>query len=424
MPNLMQMFFEKDRWTEAIGKCCDKQMNRDLLLELCSPQIRCSIYRQIKDGKYKIAPPKPKKIPKDDGTYRTAYVNNSLDRILMAIYNDMVFELCSDMVHPLCKSYRKNTGCGQTVRYIAKSARLCSEGVIGVKTDLSKYFDSVDRKYINEIFDKIDAKIGPFAVTNMIREYYQDDTIIDENGQPVTKFTSLRQGCPFSAFLADAVLFDVDQKASSFDVTYARYSDDIIILGNEWEKAFDSVKEILTEKGLSANPNKTQTLHKNEWFKFLGFMIKDGEITLSPSKIKKFDKTIRNITCQNRHKEKLIVRDINRYLYAPDDRRGWADLFLPVINRTQDIGVLNAFVMDAIRAGVTGKDSIGKLSCDMKGKNRFIVRSTGKNVKSNRERLPSINGYLPLGRMRRMMLSDYASYLTCMQPQTTETQGA
>ena len=65
------------------------------------------MYRRIRDGKYKIMPPHTALIPKDNGEFRTVYINEPADRILLSIANDLLFEIMPEMVHPNCKSYQK-----------------------------------------------------------------------------------------------------------------------------------------------------------------------------------------------------------------------------------------------------------------------------------------------------------------------------
>ena len=411
----MQLFFEKDRWETAIAKCCDKRMNKNTLMALCSPTSRISIYKSIRQNRYHIFPPRPKKIPKDDGTYRTVYVNDEIDRIILAIYNDMMFELCPQIIHPNCKSYRKHINCGKIVKHIAYRIHQLSYNDIGIKLDLSKYFDSVKIEYINQIFDKIDAQFGQSELTTLIREYYNNNLIYTETGELIEKFTSLKQGCPFSAFLADSILYDIDDTISKYDVTYIRYCDDIIIIGNEWKQAYQKLTELLTQKSLIVHPNKTEQLYKNQWFKFLGFMIHDDIITLSPSKITKLNKTIKNLTIRRNASIESITKNVNQYLYGKQDDKCWATAFLPVINNPKDIAVINSFIMDAIRASQTGKTKIGKLSSNHYSHNQFITRSLGANVKTNKEKIPIIPSYLPIGQMKHLMKHDYETYQITIQ---------
>ena len=157
---ILQMFFEPERWQYAINKGFDKDINKATLCKLTSPEMRAYMYQRIKDGKYKIMPPHTAKIPKDNGDFRTVYVNEPVDRILLGITNDLLFELMPEMIHQNCKSYQKGLGCGRVVQNVAQIMNHGGDGVLGWKSDLSKYFDSVPIKYIDEAFDKVEEKWG------------------------------------------------------------------------------------------------------------------------------------------------------------------------------------------------------------------------------------------------------------------------
>ena len=59
-----------------------------------------------------------------------------------------------------------------------------------------------------------------------------------------------------SPFLANYILRDVDEAISKLNVLYYRYSDDILILGPDFEQARDILYRKLAEKGLTINPNR------------------------------------------------------------------------------------------------------------------------------------------------------------------------
>lgn len=411
MDLLLKKFFEKNRWESAIQTGVDKDIDKSLLRHLSTPDARLQLYRDIRDNKYKISPPHEAQIPKDDGTFRTVYVNDGIDRIMLSIINDMFFELCPELIHERCTSYQKGIGCGKIVQNASKIIHKMKGPIIGVKIDLSKYFDSVPIQYIDEIFDYIENKLGKSKLMSIVRQYYHDDTIIDIHKQTIHKYSSLRQGCAVAAFLADAVLHDIDDTISKLDVYYVRYSDDILIVGNEWEKAYNLLQTLLAKKELILNPKKIEILNKNKWFKFLGFNIKDDMISLSKSRTKTFQTEIEKRTIDNKSNNIVqIINAVNNYLYKGFDNHSWATNVLPIINVKKDIQTLNAFVMDAIRASVTNKTKIGGLGVTTNNPDFTIMRGTGKNVTSNRKKIPILNNYMTLSCMQNAILTSRAAY--------------
>ena len=97
---ILRMFFDIERWTKAIDKGVGKDIRKSELIKLCTEDIRAAMYKSMKDGKYQIAPPHTAQIPKDNGEFRTVYVNEPIDRIVLGIANDLLFDLCPHMIHP------------------------------------------------------------------------------------------------------------------------------------------------------------------------------------------------------------------------------------------------------------------------------------------------------------------------------------
>lgn len=404
MDKLLEKVFEPQRWTDALVTGQDKGIDRSVLKQLCRASERQKLKELISQDAYVIAPPHEAQIPKDNGEFRTVYVNTGIDRILLAIINDVIFETCQDMIHPTCKSYQKGLSCGKTVQQISQRIKLINTDVIGTKIDLTKYFDSVPIRYIDEVFAKIIERTGASHIITLLQKYYHTDIVLDLNKQPVKKYSSLRQGCAFAAFLADASLFEIDECISQMNVDYVRYSDDILIIGEDWKNAYTILKNQLESMSLTLNPKKVEILHKNQWFKFLGFELKDDMITLSSKRVKTFQHDIEDCTIRSGLTEMEDIIDcVNRHLYMGPDGYCWGTSVLPVINSDKDIQTMNGFIMDAIRATVTGKTNIGGLGCSKTQNNGLILRAKGRNVKQNKAKIPILSNYTTLKCMQNAL---------------------
>lgn len=411
MDKLLEKVFEKQRFLNAIQTGYEKGIPKKLLQHLSLPNVQADLKNQIANHDYHIAPPHEAQIPKDNGEFRTVYVNTGTDRVLLSIINDVVFELCADMVHPNCKSYQKGLSCGKTVKQISRQIASINESVIGVKIDLTKYFDSVPIQYIDTMFNKIEQRLGTSCIIDLLREYYHMDIVLDLKKQPIEKYSSLRQGCAFAAFLADAILYDTDNQISQMPVNYIRYSDDILIIGEQWESAYQKLKLMLSDMNLTLNPKKIEILHKDKWFKFLGFSVKNDKISMSEKRLKTFQHEIEDCTIHNKSKDmNTVICRVNRYLYTGPDGFSWATSVLPVINSKQDIQILNGFIMDAIRAACTGKTNIGGLGIDTNAKNYIIRRERGRNVKQNKEKIPTLSNYMTLQCMQNAILTSKQAF--------------
>ena len=263
----------------------------------------------------------------------------------------------------------------------------------------------------------MESKVGKSKVIDIVRKYYHTDLCFDVEGNLIEHYQSLKQGCSVASFLADAVLFSIDDAVSKMDVYYVRYSDDLMVIGNHWKEGLEVISKMLGEMQMTLNPKKIETVRKDRWIKFLGFNIKGDKITLSKSRVKSFQKEIESRTIkQHKISEKRAVNQVNSYLYKGDGTYSWATSVLPIINVDKDVDTLNQFVMDCIRACATGKKKIGGLG-SVNDKDDFtILRGVGKNVTSNRNKTSvEIDGYYSIRCMQNAILTRRAVYDTLVR---------
>lgn len=402
---LLLKMFEMKRWEELIVKADEKGIDKGELRKLCSPQMRLMFYKAIVSGNYEIAPPHIARIPKDNGDFREVYVNENVDRIFLTLVNDCLCELFPDMIHKTCRSYQKGIGCQDTVqavsREISKLAKIKNDNFIGYKADLTKYFDTVKIEKIDSVFDAVESRLGfelnTEPVINILRNYYHNDLVFDIDKNLIQHYGSLKQGCAVASFLANVVLYDIDETLSNMRIIYYRYSDDILMIGSDAVRAKETLEIMLQKYGLSLNPKKVEPLYCDKWFKFLGFNIKGSMITLSKGRVKSFQKEIEKRTIKKRNINGRQARqNVINYLYKGEFN--WATSCLGTINVQKDIDELNKFIMDCIRACETGKKKIGGLGSVDNLLDRTILRGTGKNVTANRLKTEKkIENYLTIG---------------------------
>ena len=417
MDILLQKFFEKERWEKALEVGVDKGIDKGELKRLTSPEVRLAMYNAIVTDNYEIAPPHQAQIPKDNGDMRIVYVNENVDRIFLSIANNLFFELFPEFVHKSCKSYQSGIGCGKIVQEVSRQVVNTTNNVVGFKADLTKYFDTVPLKYIDKIFDKMEMKIGKSKIIDIVRKYYHTDLCFDVNGNLIEHYQSLKQGCAVASFLADAVLYHIDEVISMLPGYYVRYSDDLMYIGNEYGTAFQLVKTMLENMGMTLNPKKVEQIYKDKWVKFLGFNIKGNQITLSKSRVKTFQKEIEARTIKQREiSMRRAINQVNNYLYKGDGKYSWATLVLPIVNVDKDIETLNAFVMDAIRSCATNKKKIGGLGSVNDKPDYTILRGTGKNVSANRSKTEKeIDGFFTLSCMQNALRTSRSVYETLVR---------
>lgn len=409
---ILQKFFEHDRWIYAIEKGIDKDIDKADLYQLTKPEVRVKMCEAIRRGEYEIAPPHTAQIPKDNGEFRTVYVNEPIDRVFLSIANDLLFELMPEMVHPRCRSYQKGIGCGEIVKEISRKICETQGEEIGWKSDFSKYFDSVPIRFIDEAFNAVEAKWGYSTIIDVLRKYYHSDWYFDTDGQLKSAYQSLKQGCSVASWLADVVMYSLDERLSALDGEYVRYSDDVLFVGPGYKQAMAIMEEEVAKRDMKLNPKKIEYLTHTRWFKFLGYSIKGDMISLSSTRIKKFQHEIeaRTIKMKNATIRKA-VNAVNNFLYRGNGEFSWATQILPVCNVKKDIQELNKFVMDCLRAVLTGKKKVGGLGYVASKADGCVQRGLGQNVKTNRSKTDDkIDGYLTLNCMQKAMMTSRDAY--------------
>lgn len=363
MDEKMELFFNKEIINEALLHGNTKGIPRETLSIFSEPKGRIVLAKLFEDEEYEISPPKISLIPKKHSTeMRKVYVNNPLDRMILSIINNVYSRLYSNLIHPNCVSYQKGLGVGRIVKNISR--QICSSPAVkGYKVDLSKYFDSVNKETLFQALTELNTNS---PIDKIILRYYSDDHIIDENGNRIDKYKSLAQGCALGAFLANYILRDIDEEISNMNVMYYRYSDDILILGKDADRALTRLNEMLQAKGLTLNPKKIFKLDSNTEFEFLGIKIDQEKLSMSDDSIDNYKRKIKEITkykkgtkrC-SRDEQRKAIRRINRYIYTDyidnPDSFGWMEYFGSVCNSEDDFRLLDEFTKDHIKALYTGK---------------------------------------------------------------------
>lgn len=401
----VKMFFEKERWEKAVQHCIDKGIKPLELSEYTTAEFRAYLLQIMIAGEYMVAPPHIALIPKDvPGEFRKVYVNTVLDRLVLTIINDVYCTIYGDMIHPKCVSYKKGVGVRNIIGNITKEITSSDNVVVGYKVDISKYFDSVNRETMNNVLKSVDTGS---CLDKILFDYYNDDIIMDENGQLIKKYKSLCQGCAPSAFFANLTLREVDVALDKICSVYYRYSDDLLILGEKADEAMEVLSSILAKKGLKINPKKVEPITKDSWFTFLGCKIKGNHVSLGKKSLDNFVEQISKRTKLPKNKKYRhgcsmqelckAINGINKYLYTSylknSTEFGWGEYFFGIINCEEDIITMDTWVKDMLRGYFTGNggcSKVGGLGSINTEKEKTISRGKGKCVKKNKEKTDDI----------------------------------
>lgn len=414
---LLEMVFEHSRWEKAIHKANLKDINSTTLKTLCRPDVRVNLYNRIITGTYEVMVFHIAEIPKPEGGVREVWIAEDEDRVLLSIINDCLMELFRDtLISEHCKSYLSGIGTQEIVtktsnEIVRLNKNRPNEEVL-LKLDLKKYFDTVIIEVIDAVFNMIesmlDCEYGTEPIINVLRKLYHRNLVFNKDGELIELYGSLMQGCAISGFLADVVLYEVDEMLADECKYYVRYSDDMMICHDDIDKAKAILERELPKYGVALHPKKCERHTANDWVKFLGFLIKGNRITLSKNRVKKLTKEIyKRILAKPYITPMQAKENVKQFLYGNGDGYSWAtSCFSAMRNNEKDIETLNNWIMDCIRLteirynynqkqkanGLKPRKiiynwaDIGGIGVVLDKDDYTLVRGTGKKVRTARQR--------------------------------------
>ena len=443
----MEMVFEHHRWEAAYVKANDKHIDLKVLKQLADPQTRVRLYIAILTEQIEIPPCYMELQEKDTpGEYRTVYVAEPEWRVILSIINSCLFELFGDMVHPQCRSYLSGESCGKTVTEVSDVMVKLSKNIkykkFARKYDFKSYFDCVALQAILDVFDELERRLGfepnTEPLINMLRKFYKSNLVFDLEGNLIETYMALHQGIAVASFLADVILYELDDFMTKKYKYYWRYSDDVICFSENVDEITEDINRIIHKYGVRLNDKKTQDLYTDSYYKFLGFDLCGDSIMLSSRRVKKFTKEIVARTIAKPWITPNQAREsIKRYMYGDGDSYSWAtSCFSALRNCDEDILVLDKFVMDALRLveirynynqerrrkGLKPREmkwgfkEIGGIGIVNNSSTNRLVRGTGTKVGTGLDRTQKeIDNYLTIGCLLKNYKTDKNAYQACVR---------
>ena len=262
----LALFLDKDTLQMTVDHCVQKGISLPEVRRFTEPEFRLQLAKLMLAGQYRIAPPHIILIPKPDSAeMRKVYCNNPMDRVICTQLGSVYTRMYQDRIHPSCVSYQKGVGVPHIVRRISDYIA-AHPGLKGAKFDIHHYFDEISCEALDQGLRELDSGS---CIDRIVWDYLHDDVILDEHGQVQRVYKGIAQGFAVSPFLANYLLRDIDEAIAKLDVVYYRYSDDILLLGPDFEKAKAILYEGLAAKGLHINPRKVTPIDADTRFTFL-----------------------------------------------------------------------------------------------------------------------------------------------------------
>jgi len=286
-----------------------------------------NVEKKIEAGSFKFSPYlELLKIKKRNSLPRLLSIPTIRDRIVHDKMKDCLHQEFKDFVNKeLPNSYIR-----KIKKYIEKNE---GEKIFYLKTDITKFYDEINREILKTALERvIDDKVLINLICNAIEtptvpsNYRKGDLkkYYAEKGVP--------QGLAISNILAQIYLKEFDNyfKKRLKSSLYLRYVDDIFVLSMSNSKPLlKSIKKKLSEIDLQTNDDKTFFGDLSSGVEFLGYLIKNEEISISKSTIEgQINKIAAKITW---FKKGMANRKLRPALLVNNDN-GFKRLFLKEVN--------------------------------------------------------------------------------------------
>lgn len=275
-----------------------------------------------------------------------------------------------------CYAFRKNYGVKDAINSFKRNKEY--DKLYCYKADISNYFNSIN---VNKLlvmlnfFDNEDNKLF-----DSLKRILMEKRVY-ENGHLVEDSHGAMAGTPFSTFLANVYLMDIDKYFFDKGIKYFRYSDDVLLFADSMEELNEYISifnVMIADKDLSINKDKENIYNPQSGFEFLGFSYRDGNIDISSvtltkmkSKIKRKAEALRrwqrNKGLSEDKAAKGFINAMNNKFYGRRDKMEndddnderneltWSRWYFPNINVDDSLKELDKYMQEYIRYIITGR---------------------------------------------------------------------
>ena len=301
--------------------------------------------------------------------------NTGKKRLVFVFEQDfnMVLKLLAHLLHKYdflfadnLYSFRKNIGVKKAFADVV--AKTKGAKIFSYKVDISDYFNSIDTNQISNLLDRFVADDKP--LNNFLKDLLTQP-YCTKDGQKIICKKGIMAGVPVSGFLANLFLKDMDDWFLANNVTYARYSDDVIVFADSLQQCehFEGViKNFLKQKGLEINTKKEVRTSPEQKWEFLGFSIHDQNVDLSDVALQKIkDKMRRKAKALVRWKKRVGANDeraikaflnhFNKKFFdnPKNNEITWCRWYFPTITTEKSLCIIDDYALSCIRYIATGR---------------------------------------------------------------------
>jgi len=253
-------------------------------------KYKVEIINSIQLNKFKFDPLTPIFLPKDKDSYRMVCVPSVKDRLIQNLFMSYLKEVHSNQYKRFATNDFSLKGNGGVKSAHDKLINLRKNYRYALKTDISSFFDELNRQTILHLFK---TKIAIPNLDNFFKEMINADpsykflqaTSEDQFKKfseilKVKRGKGIRQGMPIASLLASFYLQDFEAILAKAKINYIRYADDLVVFANKREEIknyFNLIREELLKIQLhipDIGVGKSEIYTQSQTLIFLGLELK------------------------------------------------------------------------------------------------------------------------------------------------------
>lgn len=366
-----KMLFNSNIWNEVLSDLKTRNpRQRSKIKEytnILSNNFHLEIAQSLINKTYNFSLPKKVEINKiETKRKKIIYLFNYQDDFLLKVINKILTQKYSYLISPNCHSFQANKGAKTAFKSILSDKSIKNKFVL--KTDISNFFNSVDPIDFMENL--------PFEMkNNSLIRYVLKKVILSNktiyNKQEIYEKKGLMAGTAIAPFLSNLYLKFLDTYFLQQQITYVRYSDDLILFDTKEaiDLHYQYIKEQLTARGLQMNLTKTKIVAPYHKWEFLGFSYHNGTIDIAEVTVNKLKAKIKRLSRRyyrkfetkkfNKHETlSFFIKKLNNKFYGKIQEINtlcWSKWFFPLINTSKTLEVVDKYIQDRLRYCVTGR---------------------------------------------------------------------
>jgi RNA-directed DNA polymerase len=220
-----------------------------------------TIWKKLQDGSYKPTPALQFDIEKPDGSTRQVMAFTIPDAALSNVLHRNITQRNINQFSAYSFAYRPDKNVFDAILHLNRS--LTSPKSYIIQYDFSKYFDTIDHAYLENILFKRNQFLLSRAECTAIRAFltHRYQTFANYPSRVyVERSSGVPQGSSISLFLSNAAAHDLDLCLERQNGTFVRFADDVVAITHSYRDALNVAAQFRShcrDAGLKINYEKS-----------------------------------------------------------------------------------------------------------------------------------------------------------------------